>query len=270
MVNKTGVQNMSQATLNWSKAIKTLRAFVLARVKTDKGTFEYIKVEMFETDQFHDYSSMDALYESLTDYPNDRVWETLGDAIDTMGQLITDHFADPWNFGPGYVAPKKLTVPNVERMSLRTLNDLLKALAPEYYAEMKQYEKELKAAKLAKRKAKAAAITDKRVVELATLYNNNTLAGCERAVKGFKKHGVFGDDVWFFEMSKEELNALATGADFKAALEAKFTDPNVLFDKYIELVTCVKAFTPARSSDMWALMSDATGKRRLKKAIAAL
>jgi hypothetical protein len=257
-----------QVKLNWSDAIKTVRAFVLARVKTDADTLEYVKLEMFETDQFHDYASMDALHDRLTDSPDERIWDDLADAVTQMGQQITDHFADPWNFAPGYKKPKKLIVPDGYSLSFRTMEKLLKDVYPEYLAKLKQYEKEQKAVRLAARKERAAAISDTRVAELAALYNKNLLPACNKAVKGFKKE-VYGDDMSFFEMSEEQLKSFKDGAEFLAALEARFDDPVALFNKCFEMVTYQKVFTPARFTDCLALWQDTKGRKRLIAAIGA-
>jgi hypothetical protein len=274
MVNNCGAQTMQAskvsetATFNWSHALKTIRAFVLARIKTDKDTLAYIKIEMMETDTFHDYASMDALYGRLTDSVDYRIWDALYEAIHRMGELITEHFEDPWNFAPGYVKPKKLIVPDSEKLSAATLDKLLKEAAPQVHADMKQHEKEQKAAQLAIRKAEAAEISDKRVVELATLYKAQLLGSCNKAVKGFKKK-VWPDDVWYFEMTEEQLKGFKDGVEFLAALEAKFVGPAALFDKCFEMVTCSKAFTPSRFGDALALWRDKKGRKRLLAAVCA-
>ena len=255
-------------TYNWSHVIKTVRAFVADNVKTDADTKAYIKLEMVETDKFHDYSSMDQLSEALDSADEDQIWEALSYAVEIMGELITDHFGNAWNFAPGYVKPKKLVVPDVERISRAKWNKLLADAAPKVLEEMKAAAKEYAAHRARAAKASAAKVTDKRIAELATLYKDNLLDACERVVvKQFKKR-VCSDDVWFFEMTKEQLESFKTGAEFKAALEAQFTDPSKLFEKYIEIVTNTKAFTSARSRDVWTLMRDRTGKKRLKAAIA--
>jgi hypothetical protein len=271
MVNKQGAQIMSvaeTATFDWPHVIKTLRTFVASRVKADNDTLAYIKMQMLETDTFHDYSSMDTLYNRLTDSVDERVWDALYEAIDQMGQQIIDHFADAWNFGPGYVKPKKLVVPDVERMSRAVGDKLLKEAAPFVFADMKQYEKERKASQLAIKKEKAAAISDERVVELAKLYNDNLLAACDKAVRGFKKR-LWPDDMSFFEMTEEQLKGFNIGSEFLAALEAKYPEPSKLFDKCFETVISEKAFTRKRTDDFCALYYDKAGRKRLIAAISA-
>jgi hypothetical protein len=254
------------ATFNWSHVIKTLRTFVVTHVKTDKETYEYIKMQMMETDTFHDYDSMDALHSHLSDSLDEAVWDALYEAIHQMGEQIKEHFEDPWNFAPSYTKPKKLVVPDVERLSRTVMDKLLKEAAPAVFADMKQHEKERKAAKLAAKIAQAAAISDKRVAELAKLYNDNLLLACNKAVKGFKRK-VFADDVSYFEMSEEQLKQFATGADFMAALATQFPDPVKRFDRCFEMVTYEKAFTTARNKDAFALYYDTKGRSRLLAAI---
>jgi hypothetical protein len=260
---------MENASYNWPHVIKTVRAFVLENTKTDADTKAYLKLEMFETDTFHDYSSMDQLSEELDQGSEYGVWDALSMAVDVMGELITDHFSNAWNFGPGYEKPKKLVVPDVERISRAKWHKLLKDAAPNVFAEITQAAKDAKARAIAARKAKAAAISDKRVAELAKLYKDNLIAQCDKTVKGFKKQ-VHGDDVWYFEMTEAELKGFATGADFYAALQAKFTDPRKLFEKMLDVVTYAKAFTNKRAIDVWALQADRKGKNRLFAAVTAL
>jgi hypothetical protein len=267
MVNTTGEQNM-QATFDWPHVIKTLRTFVVERVKTDPETLEYIKLQMFETDTFHDYASMDDLHSRLTDSLDERIWDALYEAIHLLGEQIKEHFEDPWNFAPDYVKPKKLEVPDVERLSRTVTDKLLKEAAPLVFAEMKQYEQERKAAKAAARKAKAAAISDERVAELVTLYNDNLLAACDRAVKGFKKR-LWPDDLSFFEMTEEQLKNFKNGSEFLAALQAKYPEPATLLHKCLEMVSQEKAFTKTRTDDVFALYHDTKGRKRLIAAIKA-
>lgn len=258
---------MQNEKLDWSHVIKTVRAFVLSRCKTDADTLEYIKIQMLETDTFHDYYSMDRVYSRLTDVMDDRIWEALAEAVETMAGLITDHFADPWNFAPGYVKPK-LKV-DVDYISSNAWNKLLKDAAPAQYAELQQKEKERKAQARRERKERAAEIDDVKLAALAKLYNAALLPACDHTLKSFAKHGVNADDVWFFEMTKEELAAFKTGAAFYAALQAKFTNPAKLVEKCLDLVTCNKAFTDERTSDVYALFRDPTGRKRLVKAVNA-
>jgi hypothetical protein len=258
---------MQNEKLDWSHVIKTVREFVLSRCKTDEGTFAYIKDQMLCTDTFHDYSSMDALYDRLTDSPDPRVWDELAEAVDQMRELIVEHFKDPWNFAPGYKKPK-LTV-KTENISARTWEKLMKEAAPKVYEALKQKEKADTVARKQARKEAAAEISDARVEELARLYNANLMPACDRMLKSFAKHGVNSDDVWYFEMTKEQLEAFKTGAGFYAAMQAKFTDQKKLVEKMLDVISCEKAFTDARVRDVFALYHDATGRKRFVKAVYA-
>jgi hypothetical protein len=262
------MQVSDKAIFDWSHVIKTLRTFVASRVKTDKETQAYINLMMFQTDTFHDYASMDALYGRLTDSIDERVWDALYEAVDQMCEQIKEHFEDPWNFAPDYTKPKKLIVLDVEQLSGATMDKLLKEAAPSVFADIKNLEKEQKAIKLAARKAEAAEVSDKRVVELAKLYKDNLLTACNKAVKDFKKR-VYPDDISYFEMTEEQLKGFTDGAEFLAALEAKFVGPVALFNKCFEMVTYEKAFTRARTDDAFALYYDTTGRKRLIAAISA-
>jgi len=262
------MQVSDKAIFDWSHVIKTLRTFVASRVKTDKETQAYINLMMLQTDTFHDYDSMDALYNRLTDSVDERVWDALYEAIHQMGEQITEHFADPWNFAPGYSKPKKLIIPDVERLSRAVTDKLLNEAAPLVYADMKKYEKERKASQLVSKKAKAAAISDERVAELAKLYNDNLLVACDKAVRGFKKR-LWPDDMSFFEMTEEQLKGFNIGSEFLAALETQYPEPAKLFDKCFETVISEKAFTRKRTDDFCALYYDKAGRKRLIAAISA-
>lgn len=258
----------AQATFNWSHVIKSVRSFVVNHVTTDEGTLAYIKLQMFETDTFHDYGSMDDLHSALSNERDEEVVDMLANAYDMMRAEILAHFADEWNFAPGYEAPAKLEIVETENITSDELDALFKEAAPVYFAEMEQAAAEREAARVAARKSTAAAITDERVAALAKLLDDKIVPACLSNVKSFKKHAPYADEAAFFNMTVEQLQSFKTGVEFYAAIVVAVPDLAKRLQVIVELVLDTK-LNKGDSRDLHALFRDDTGRARLQAAVFA-
>lgn len=118
---------------NWSKVVDELRQIVIkntvfkgANENRTKELHAYFKLMMLETDTFHPYNSDGNLSRELDRMPDrcnyrsvESYWEwkdsredvmvALMEVYDEINDLIEEHFADPWNFPPGYTPPVSIT-----------------------------------------------------------------------------------------------------------------------------------------------------------------
>ncbi len=130
---------------NWPAVVKEYRKILVENVKffdvdeeTGLGTINkdftgYFSIQVHQTDTFHPFNSDGELsraldrmpvrcnYRSIKSYWEfkdgkdniaNAIYEMLSEAEDT----INDHFADSWNFPPGYAAPDEIEFPDWDRL----------------------------------------------------------------------------------------------------------------------------------------------------------
>lgn len=89
-------ESEGQPGYDWSTVIKTVRSFVLSKVKINANYLEGIRDLMFNTDDFHDVSSMDDLSHALDGDISNREWvfkveEAVANAVEYTGEMIKEY-----------------------------------------------------------------------------------------------------------------------------------------------------------------------------------
>ena len=139
---------------NWPAVVKEFRAIVLENVKlyavhgdpkVDPGLMEYFRMEMQQTDTFHPWDNDGQLSRALEKMPTScnyrsckSYWarkdgkESIGDALyevlSEIGDSITYHFEDKWNFAPGFKLPEDVVMPDWDRIITdKIVNRIIKA-----------------------------------------------------------------------------------------------------------------------------------------------
>lgn len=119
---------------NWAKAVGEFRKILIENVKlvgnNDAHTADlagYFRMMVKETDTFHPWNSDGELSRALDklpkrcDYRSLRIYnewksarldveDAIYEMLEECSDQIRDHFADAWNFPPGYVKPKEIKI----------------------------------------------------------------------------------------------------------------------------------------------------------------
>lgn len=134
---------------NWAAVVQELRKLTYESVAFKGAGKEYLRLHLFQTDTFHPFytSAEEDMDRALKNMPDgrcnykscDSYWafkdgkQDLQDAIvDWLYEvecMVIDHFADAWNFAPGY-NPKDIEMkftPPCDMVNKRTVARILKA-----------------------------------------------------------------------------------------------------------------------------------------------
>lgn len=90
--------------MDWAKKVELMRQTLVDTVKFEgagsAGFAEYFRITLLATDTFHPFNTDSA----LNSMDEDGLWNMFAES----GELITEHFQNPWNHHPGYTAPAKV------------------------------------------------------------------------------------------------------------------------------------------------------------------
>lgn len=251
---------------------KLVYDLVLKHIKTDKATLADIKHNMDSTDQFWT-DELDNVAKELNRSIDDGA-EAIFQALEDVGNQITDHYSNAWNHEPGYKKPSTLSFDS-EDVTFEEVMQGIEKLMPELFKAHTERVATAKKESVDKHKALIKSVQPL-IPHLADAIAKVYAKAWNNTLEYYKKHlnDPLIKSLIANEYQIKDLKAFKSGVEFANHIRATGSERDLreltyemllnvarpLSDEEEHLLSTVRSHT-ATSKKLWAMIS-----RRIPKA----